>query len=176
MYYITKKIDLLYEYVKFKSLMRNLTTKYIKDNFSLTAQNCHEFLILSSRSFAIVILSLNPDLSHAVCVYYLVLRALDTIEDDLTIPLDKKLPLLEEFYNNLYDTSWRYLESQDKDKIVLEEFPNISTEFTKLPQEIRYVIQDICKQMGNGMVEFLQKEIKTIEEWEKVFIILNYIH
>ena len=61
--------------------------------------------------------------SHPVCIFYLVLRALDTVEDDMTIPLATKVPLLKTFYTRLEDPEWKYTESQEKDRIVLEDFP-----------------------------------------------------
>ena len=59
---------------------------------------------------------------HAVCLFYLVLRALDTVEDDMTICLEKKIPMLKEFHTNLYNADWKFLKSQEKDKVVLEDF------------------------------------------------------
>ena len=54
------------------------------------------------------------------------LRALDTVEDDMTIPNDIKIPMLESFYKNLTDPDWKFLKSNEKDKIVLEDFPTVS--------------------------------------------------
>ena len=55
------------------------------------------------RSFAIVIQSLPVELRDAVCVFYLVLRALDTVEDDMAIAVDVKLPILRSFHEHIYD-------------------------------------------------------------------------
>ena len=62
----------------------------------------------------------------AICIFYLILRALDTVEDDMTIPEEVKVPLLKEFHTRLYDSQWCYMDSQEKDKVVLEEFPIVS--------------------------------------------------
>ena len=59
----------------------------------------------------------------AICVFYLVLRALDTVEDDMNIPIAKKVPMLKEFHTHLYQEDWCFMESSEKDKAVLEEFP-----------------------------------------------------
>lgn len=64
---------------------------------------------------------------HAVCIFYLVLRALDTVEDDMTIPLDKKVPMLNDFHTYLYQDEWCFTESQEKDRQVLEDFPTVSS-------------------------------------------------
>lgn len=45
-----------------------------------------------------------------VALFYLVLRGLDTIEDDMTIPIEKKAPLLEEFYQKLEVDGWNFQE------------------------------------------------------------------
>ena len=50
------------------------------------------------RSFSIVIQQLPEQLRDAVCIFYLVLRALDTIEDDMAIPVKVKVPELIEFH------------------------------------------------------------------------------
>ena len=60
---------------------------------------CYELLNLTSRSFAAVIEELHPELR--VMIFYLVLRALDTIEDDMTIKSSIKIPLLREFDTKL---------------------------------------------------------------------------
>ena len=53
---------------------------------------CYDMLNKVSRSFAIVIQQLPHELQDAVCIFYLVLRALDTVEDDMSIPDDIKCP------------------------------------------------------------------------------------
>ena len=63
----------------------------------------------------------------AICIFYLVLRALDTVEDDMNIPVEKKTAMLKEFHKHLYEEEWRFMESSEKDKAVLEEFPKVST-------------------------------------------------
>ena len=50
---------------------------------------------------------------------------MDTIEDDMTVPYDRKVPLLKEFYKHLYEPEWKFMDSKEKDKAVLEEFPKV---------------------------------------------------
>ena len=66
------------------------------------------------------------DLRPAICIFYLVLRALDTVEDDMTIPRGEKEEILRKFHSHLYNPDWRYMDSNEKDKAVLEEFPVVS--------------------------------------------------
>jgi farnesyl-diphosphate farnesyltransferase len=66
-------------------------------------QYCYSMLNKVSRSFAIVIQMLPECLRDAICVFYLTLRALDTVEDDMALPNERKLPLLHTFHDKLRD-------------------------------------------------------------------------
>ena len=71
------------------------------------------------------------------------LRALDTVEDDMTIPLERKVPMLKEFHTYLYNADWKFLKSQEKDKVVLEDFLTVST--VNLKKRIRsHVLQCVA--------------------------------
>ena len=50
---------------------------------------------------------------------------MDTVEDDMTIPNDIKIPMLKDFYKNLQDRKWCFTESKEKDRLVLEDFPTV---------------------------------------------------
>ena len=43
----------------------------------------------------------------------------------MTIPNDVKIPMLEEFHTYLEKPEWKYMESNEKDKMVLEQFPAV---------------------------------------------------
>ncbi|MCI4395816.1 hypothetical protein PGIGA_G00196380 [Pangasianodon gigas] len=139
----------------------------VQESMSESLRMCYVYLNQTSRSFAAVIQALDGELRHAVCIFYLVLRALDTVEDDMTIPLEKKVPLLHHFHTFLYQPDWCFTESKEKDRQVLEDFPSISVEFRNLAQEYQDVISDICHRMGVGMAEFLEKKIGSMQEWDK---------
>lgn len=64
---------------------------------------CYQMLERVSRSFALVIQQLPEQLRDPVCVFYLVLRALDTVEDDMRLATDRKVPLLLAFHERLVD-------------------------------------------------------------------------
>ncbi|XP_051730260.1 squalene synthase-like isoform X2 [Ctenopharyngodon idella] len=146
---------------------RSVMPKLDYDSMSETLRTCYAYLNQTSRSFAAVIQALDGELRHAVCIFYLVLRALDTVEDDMTIPLEKKVPLLHDFHTFLYQPEWCFTESREKDRRVLEDFPTISVEFRNLGQEYQDVISDICHRMGVGMAEFLEKKVASMKEWDK---------
>ena len=67
-----------------------------------------------------------------MCIFYLVLRALDTVEDDVSIPADVKSIMLRNFHSYLLDPDWKYMDSTEKDKVVLEDFPVVSLIFMGL--------------------------------------------
>ncbi|XP_019341065.2 squalene synthase-like [Alligator mississippiensis] len=87
---------------------------------------CYQHLDQTSRSFAAATRALDVELRHAACIFYLVLRALDTTEDDMSISLETKIPMLPVFHNYQYQPEWRYMESKAKDKQMLEDFSTVS--------------------------------------------------
>ncbi|KAK3711677.1 bifunctional farnesyl-diphosphate farnesyltransferase/squalene synthase [Vermiconidia calcicola] len=141
---------------------------------SETLKRCFHFLDLTSRSFAGVIKELHPELLVPVCMFYLNLRALDTIEDDMTIDIKEKEPLLRNFYKNTQDEEWTYNGNgpNEKDRQLLVEFDVVAKEFNKIKKEYRTIIQDITKRMGNGMADYCieasrnKQGIETIKGYE----------
>ncbi|KAI8074271.1 farnesyl-diphosphate farnesyltransferase [Gilbertella persicaria] len=123
-------------------------------------KRCYEFLNLTSRSFAAVIQELDDELRDAICLFYLVLRGLDTIEDDMTLPLDRKVELLRSFDQIIYQKGWNFHENgpNEKDRILLVEFDVVIQEFLRLKPEFQLVIADITKRMGNGMADYATGE------------------
>ncbi|KAI8591018.1 isoprenoid synthase domain-containing protein [Geranomyces variabilis] len=118
---------------------------------------CYHFLNLTSRSFSRVIAELDDELRHPVCIFYLVLRALDTVEDDMTIDIGRKTLLLKDFHNKIYQRGWTFKESgeKEKDRQLLQEFDVVIEEFLGLDEKYQKVIADITKRMGDGMTQYL---------------------
>ncbi|KAG6178206.1 Delta(24)-sterol C-methyltransferase [Claviceps purpurea] len=139
---------------------------------SETLKECFRFLGLTSRSFAVVIQELNPELLVPIALFYLVLRGLDTIEDDMTIPLEKKIPLLRHFHENMEIDGWQFHESNEKDKELLEKFDVVITELKKIKSQYYAIIKDITVKMGNGMADYAQNDdmikngVQNIEDYE----------
>lgn len=75
--------------------------RLVKDDADV--QFCYTMLNRVSRSFSIVIQMLPESLRDPICVFYLTLRALDTVEDDMALPNERKLPLLHTFHDKLRD-------------------------------------------------------------------------
>uniref|UniRef100_A0A0E0LI89 Squalene synthase n=1 Tax=Oryza punctata TaxID=4537 RepID=A0A0E0LI89_ORYPU len=161
-----------------------------------------------SRSFAIVIHQLGPDLRNAVrprlslssprpralsidpvsdflppsiyplrfwgvlacvqvCVFYLVLRALDTVEDDTSIPTEIKVPILQEFHRHIYNRDWHFSCGTKDYKILMDKFHYVLTAFLELGSRYQEAIEEITRKMGAGMAKFICKEVETIDDYDE---------
>ncbi|ORY04171.1 squalene synthase [Basidiobolus meristosporus CBS 931.73] len=132
-----------------------------------TLFTCYDFLDQTSRSFASVIKELDDELRDAVCIFYLVLRGLDTVEDDMSIPNEKKLPLLRAFHDMIYVRGWNFTENgeDEKDRLLLVQFDTVIEEFLLLKEEYQLVIADITRRMGAGMADFCDKRVSTKDDY-----------
>jgi len=141
---------------------------------SESTKRCFDYLDMTSRSFSAVIQELHPELLMPVCIFYLVLRGLDTVEDDTSIPAKTKEPVLRNFYTNLEVTGWHFdgNRPEEKDRDLLVNFRYVIEEFKAMKPEYREVIKDICDKMGNGMAdyclnaEFNEVGVNKIEEYD----------
>jgi farnesyl-diphosphate farnesyltransferase len=128
---------------------------------------------MTSRSFSAVIQELNPELLVPVALFYLILRGLDTIEDDMTIPLMKKEPLLRDFYNIIEKDGWTFNDngSNEKDRELLVHFDVVVTEFNLLKPGYKTIIKATTK-MGDGMAGYANNAehnvngVNTISDYE----------
>jgi len=119
-------------------------------------KRCWEFLDMTSRSFSAVIKELEDDLCRFSCLFYLVLRGLDTIEDDMSIDLERKEHLLLTFHERLSQPGWNFKDSgpNENDRQLLVEFDKVIAEMMLLEPEYREIITRICKNMGYGMAHY----------------------
>ena len=62
-----------------------------------------------------------------ICLLYLVLRALDTVEDDVSIPDEKKHPILKDFHTYSVTPGWTF-DAAGKGRQILLEYNNIVDE------------------------------------------------
>jgi farnesyl-diphosphate farnesyltransferase len=142
-----------------------------KNNNLINDENfnfCFNVLKEVSRSFNIVIQQLDTELKNVICIFYLILRGLDTIEDDMSIPKDKKKQLILSFYNDIENESFT-LNCGDKPeyKNLMNNFNKVIKCYKKIKPNYKIIIKDITNQMANGMIEFIdKKEINTKEEYD----------
>ncbi|KAL8185453.1 UNVERIFIED_CONTAM: Farnesyl-diphosphate farnesyltransferase [Gekko kuhli] len=139
------------------------------DLLSNSLRTCYKYLNQTRQSFADVIQALDGELRNAVCIFYLVLQALDMVEDNMTINLETKVPILENFQSYLYKPDWKFMESKEKHRQVLEDFLMISLEFRNLAKVYQDVIAEICHKMGLGTAEFLEKKVDSKQDWDREF-------
>lgn len=147
-------------------------------NESPDLKECFRFLDLTSRSFAAVIKELHPELLVPVCLFYLVLRGLDTVEDDMTIGIDVKEPLLRSFDDFIGDEKWTFNGNGplEKDRELLVKFDCVSREFNKIKDEYKVIIKDITRKMGNGMADYAKKADEKVQGVESVKDYELYCH
>jgi farnesyl-diphosphate farnesyltransferase len=124
---------------------------------------CEEILVAVSRSFAAVIRQLPANIGIDVAIFYLVLRALDTVEDDTTAfaSHDEKVKHLLAFTTNaLQDPTWSVDGvGHGDERRLLQEFPKVHRVYAGLPECSRLIITDITQRMAAGMAEFVTKDL-----------------
>jgi farnesyl-diphosphate farnesyltransferase len=124
---------------------------------------CEEILVAVSRSFAAVIRQLPGKILKDVAIFYLVLRALDTVEDDMVAFESNEIKCghLMSFHETaLGDPSW----SMDgvghgDERRLLQEFPAVHRVYASLPTESQIIIANITARMAAGMAEFVGKDL-----------------
>jgi len=144
------------------------TVPKISDNIPEATRYCFKKLEQTSRSFSLVIFCLNEELKTAICIFYLVLRGLDTVEDDMKPSVRDKIPILKNFWANLKNLDFRLegFGSNPDEVELLENFHCVNAVFTQLRPEYQQIIEDITKKMGSGMAEFLTKDVLTVADYE----------
>jgi len=156
-------------YKTFGGMKRNLKTATEDDKY------CESMLKKVSRSFAAVILQLPKEMTMSVLIFYLVLRGLDTIEDDMASfdDLEEKKRHLRNFHKTaLEDENFSMKDVGEGDeKDLLENFGAVTRVFKKLKPYKQVIISDITKKMGAGMAEYVGADLgqgtSTIDDYNK---------
>jgi farnesyl-diphosphate farnesyltransferase len=164
-------ISLLY----INPLQSNLHSDHVRNQFQKNALQddlsfCDEILVKVSRSFAAVIQQLPAIMLVDVLIFYLVLRALDTIEDDTKAfagaqggddGKNTKVELLLNFHKSaLTDPTWSLDGVGEGDeRRLLQEFPKCCRVYSALSAASQAVISDITQRMAAGMAEFVDKDL-----------------
>lgn len=128
---------------------------------------CFDTLNKVSRSFAAVIRQLPCDLGLNICLFYLILRALDSIEDDMNLDKDQKIKLLKSFHEKNYENGWTLTGVGDKEEYreLLKNYDKVIRAFHTLDSKSQAVITEISKMMGAGMADFVDTEITSIRDY-----------
>eukprot|EP01038_Epipyxis_sp_PR26KG_P007260 gene7260-9897_t len=135
---------------------------------------CDDMLGKVSRSFASVIRQLPKGLCLDILIFYLALRALDTIEDDMDAfkgQENVKIDYLINFYKTALVTDGWNMQGVGKgdEKVLLEQYYRCVAVFKSLPLSSQEVIADISKRMGKGMAHYVSKDLGqgtvTVEDY-----------
>ncbi|KAK1369508.1 Squalene synthase [Heracleum sosnowskyi] len=153
-------------------------TKFVDKAVSVSSDEhwnyCHEMLPKVSKSFSSLVLQIaQPQLRDSICNMYLLLRNLDTIEDDMDIPAEVKAPLLYNYHRCLSDNNWKFICGTNADRELTKGHHHIQAAFMSLDNSSQEIIYEVAKKMSQGMAKFLPKEIKTMSEYEKY---TEYVH
>lgn len=101
-------------------------------------------------------------------MFYLVLRGLDTVEDDMAIPEAKKVPDLLKFHEHIYRRGFTMDCGYGHYVRLMRRFDIVVDVFLSLDPGFQQVIADITRRMGEGMAEFIRAdEVATVDEYDR---------
>lgn len=136
------------------------------DSKDVDVRFCNDMLGRVSRSFAGVIRQLPGGLYLDILMFYLILRALDTVEDDMDIFLhrnDIKVKMLCDFYRTTMvipsDQYRLWSIGHGDERALLQKYNHCVQVFNSLPDASREIIADITKRMGAGMASFVSRDL-----------------
>lgn len=92
-------------------------------------------------------------------MYYLVLRGLDTIEDDMTLPDDVKQPLLRSFHTTTVTPGWKFDGSgpEEKDRQLLVEYDTVIEEVNHLaPKYVCLSVFSCIPLLSKALISYSQ--------------------
>lgn len=165
----TSKLDQLTRPLEVAAALRFKLTGMLEDNLKKRHSDpdvafCDHMLEKVSRSFAAVIRQLSSGLCVDICIFYLVLRALDTVEDDMEAYKGREDVKREELQTfgakRLTDVhcSIKGVGAGDE-KTLVENFGRVAHVYKILPKSSQEVIMDITEQMGAGMAEYVAADL-----------------
>lgn len=128
---------------------------------------CSEALKKVSRSFSVVIHQLPEKLQAPVGLFYLILRGLDTVEDDMSLDELTKKNLLADFANKINEKEFSFDDIGDTQdyKDLMRHFDKVIREYQLLDEPYKEVITDITNRMAFGMNKYLDSDVKSFEDW-----------
>lgn len=171
LYYSFHASELAYIFNMKKEFSQFKPSKYRLTELSQNRDDidyCYEALKKVSRSFAVVIQQLPKELQDPVCLFYLILRGLDTVEDDMNIPNDTKEAMLLSFADKMNNEEFvleNVGDTQDYQDLMLH-FDIIIREYQKLDNAYKEVITEITKEMAVGMNKYAHKNVESYSDWD----------
>lgn len=122
-----------------------------------------------SRSFALVIQELPTELKDPVCLFYLILRGLDTVEDDMGLNPVEKEKILAHFHEYIFDPEWKMEGVGDtRDyQTLLKHFDKVIRFFLSIDEKYQEVIADITKRMAYGMAHHGESKVESVADYDR---------
>lgn len=151
-----------------------------------------ELMELTSRSFSAMVVTLDADVAQVVswlifgvfviisitssntllqvCILYLVLRALDTVEDDVSIPDEKKHPILKGFHTYSVTPGWTF-NAEGKGRQILLEYNNIVDEINLMSPEYAVILSSPHFRVSHLPSTVTDPSFLThVVEWDMVWL------
>ena len=126
---------------------------------------CREVLPRVSRTFAICIRLLPPELDHAVLIAYLLCRVADTVEDSLRLDAENKERLLRHFSACLepegpeaHPLRAAFPSPGDDEERLAHEADIVLREFRRLPSPQQDAIRPWVQEMCAGMADVVRRK------------------
>lgn len=129
---------------------------------------CSEALKKVSRSFSVVIHQLPKELQDPVQLFYLILRGLDTVEDDMSLPEKRKDELLTQFSSliNQQEFSLTNVGDTQDYRDLMANFEKVVRKYQLLDEKYKVVITDITERMATGMKKYAHTKVKSLHDWD----------
>ncbi|CAF1448258.1 unnamed protein product, partial [Didymodactylos carnosus] len=147
----------IYSLFKMKFRSYNVASTSSKAQEDDDLEFCYTLLNKVSRSFAYVIQQLPLSLRNSVAIFYLILRGLDSIEDDMNLDNELKIDLLQHFFEKLQCDAWfiEHVGDSEDHRLLLSHFYKVIRVFKTSQPSYQNIITTIIRKMGKGMAEFV---------------------
>eukprot|EP00928_Gymnodinium_smaydae_P036500 TRINITY_DN25505_c0_g1_i1.p1 TRINITY_DN25505_c0_g1~~TRINITY_DN25505_c0_g1_i1.p1 ORF type:complete len:499 (-),score=85.02 TRINITY_DN25505_c0_g1_i1:278-1705(-) len=163
----TSKLDQITRPLEVAAALRFKLGGLLEDNLKSDDADiafCDDMLGKVSRSFAAVIRQLPPGLCLDIGIFYLALRALDTVEDDMEAykgrESEKEAELRSFGAKRLTDPKCSITGvGKGDEQVLVEKFGVVARVFLSLPEGSQAVIMDITNKMGAGMAEYVAADL-----------------
>lgn len=126
----------------------------------------YESLCNVSRSFSLVIMQLEVHLRHPICIFYLVLRALDTVEDDTSTNGQLRQQICKKFYTFLPSPPKTSTERRLRLLSVDAPAPNHGDDIDKQKQDKKHTETETETEIQEEFVAWTSSEFGTGAEKE----------
>ncbi|VDB94066.1 unnamed protein product [Peniophora sp. CBMAI 1063] len=140
-----------------------------------TMQRCWELLDTTNKNASYIVKELDGELARVMCLFYVILGALDTIMDDRALAEEDKQSLLRSFHEKVVTPGWSFTGNgpNAKGRVILTDFANVVEEIAALDSDCRNIIVDICQKREIGMADYANLAaasgeilISTLEDYD----------